>query len=381
MTSRIFFIIILIANGFIGFTQASLSGDNAVKEQAAVNNIKSKLSAPFGVSGLSNFISNVSVCSFFREGVNGKLELHGKFKAGWTGGLTIDQKIGKTDEQALPLSLTGISPGTTLQINLQKMLWHPGFNRLSDEEILKMNNAQQAFAKRNNIPDPRTIGLRDISINGTAAEKKMALTAFNDVSFKEPVFINAKLGFTKTSFSYTTDSIDLKEVNDAYVSPTFTISLIKALGSGFNVAGFVALSYNYSENYTAAQDVTFSIPFGSTSNYYTSTLAFGKPAKHTNNSVIAEYRKNIEIKSQNGDVSNLAIAPSVTVNIDGKMLSAFVPVYFIKNSDEHGKLLNNLQGGVRFGYITSTQGKFTSFNKGFLAQVIISAPLDFLDNL
>jgi len=379
MKCRILIVIIFIGNSFI--TLAQDSSLNGITKQAAENSIKSKLASPFGAAALSNFISNISVSSVLKEGVNGKIELRGKFKAGWIGGLSIDQKIGKIGEEAAPLSITGISPGTTVQLNLQKMFWHPSF-RMSDAQVAKLNSAEEAYAKRNNIDDFLTVGLRDISINGLEIEKKMALDAFNTIHFREPVFVNAAIGFTKTSFSYTTDSVNLTQVNNAYVTPTFTISVIKALGSGFKVGGYFAISYNYSESYTAADDITFNIPFGTTSNYYSNTLAFGKPGKQTINTLIVEYRQNIFIKNGNRSVSNIAISPSVNWNIDGKMMGAFLPVYFIRGADDRGKLLDGLQGGMRFGYISSTEkGNAASFSKGFTAQLIISAPLDFLNSL
>jgi hypothetical protein len=383
MTRTILIIVILITNGSISFAQNPLRAeDNSIRKQAAVNNIKSKLSSPFGTAALSNFISNISLSSFLQEGVNGKIELHGKFKYGWTGGLSIDQKISKVDKEASPFSLTGISPGTTVQVNLQKMLWKPTFDDLSDAQIKKINDAETEYAKRNKIADARMVGLREISINGTEKEKRMALEAFNAASFKEPFFVNAKFGFTKTSFTYTTDSVNLTQASDAYITPTFSFSLVKAIGSGFNVSGYFAVSYSYSENYKAADALTFNIPFGTTPNYYSNTLAFGKPAKQISNLLTAEFRKNIFINNGNRNPSNIAISPAVNVDMNNKMLGLFLPVYFIRGADEKGKLLDGLQGGVRFGYLTSTEsGQFRSFNKGFIAQLIISAPLDFLDIL
>jgi hypothetical protein len=57
-------------------------------------------------------------------------------------------------------------------------------------------------------------------------------------------------------------------------------------------------------------------------------------------------------------------------------------VYLIRGADEKGKLLEGLQGGVRFGYITNTRsGQWASFKDAFIAQLIISQPLNFLDRL
>lgn len=379
MRRKILLLTIFIADVFIVSAQNRLSApDDSIRQEATSNAVKSKLSSPLGAAALSNFVSAIHVSSFFKAGVNGKIELQRQFKAGWTGGLSLDQKIGASDTEALPLSITGISPGTTVQLNLQKMIWHPGFDILSDEQVEMLNDVETAYAKRNNIADARTVSLRDIRNNGTDEEKKMAQDAFN-TGFEEPFFINAKVGFTKTSFTYTKDSINLSPLTEAYVTPTFTFSLIKVLGSGFNVSGYFALSYNYCINYTAATATTFSIPFGNTRNYYSSTISLGKPAKQMDNTITAEFRKNIFFKNENKNASNIAISPSVNYCIDSKLAGIFLPIYFIRGADANGKLLDGLQGGMRFGYVTNTlSGKLASFNKGFIAQLIVSAPLDFL---
>lgn len=372
---------VLLCYSYATFAQNRLGpAVDSIRKEATINAIKNKLATPFGTSGLSNFISNINVSSSFKEGVNGKIELHTKVKEGWAAGLSLDQKIGSNDQEALPLSLTGFSPGTTVQLNVQKMFWNPSFNFLSDEQVMQLNEIEKQYARRNNIDDYRQVTLRDIKMNGTDEEKRMALHAFNTAS-QEPLFVNARAGFTKTSFTYSVDSIRLRPVTDAFITPTFSISLIKVLGSGFNVSGYVSLSYNYSIYYQGGSEYTFNIPFGNTNNYYTSTLTFGKAVKQTANTVTAEYRRNIIIDGASGKSSNIAISPSVNMDIDAKMLGVFLPVYFIKGADENRKMLNNLQGGIRFGYITNTEGNFASFGKGFIAQLIISAPLDFLDVL
>ena len=379
MTRKILLVTIFIANGFMVSAQNRLSAsDDSIRREATSNAVKSKLSSPLGAAALSNFVSTVHASSFFKQGVNGKIELHKGFKAGWNAGLSLDQKIGTTDTEALPLSLTGISPGTTVLFNLQKMIWHPTFDILSDEQIQQLNDVETAYAKRNNIADARTVGLREIRNNGTDEEKKMALDAFNS-GFKEPFFVNAKVGFTKTAIMYSKDSFNLTPITDNFVTPTFTFSLVKVLGSGFNVSGYFALSYNYSVNYIGATATTFTIPFGNTRNYYSTTLSLGKPAKQMDNTITAEFRKNIFFKNANKSASNIVISPSVNYCIDSKAAAIFLPIYFIKGTDASGKLLDGLQGGLRFGYITNTlSGKFTNFNKGFNAQLIVSAPLDLL---
>jgi len=367
---------IIIAITFIFSAYMALGQNSVLIENAANKSIRSKTTSPFGAGSLSNLVSNVSVSSFFKEGVNGKIELQGKFNNRLSGGLTIDQKISKNSKVATPIDLTGISPGTTVKINFQKMFWKPSF-KMSDAEVAALNIVTHAYEARKGLATNQA-GLLEISKNGTDDEKKAAAEAFSKISFKEPAFINIDFGFTKTSFSYTTDSFSLKESKDDFVTPTLTISLIKILGKGFNVTGYAAISYNYSESYTSADDVTFTMPFGTSNNYYTSTLAFSVPKKETSHNVKVEFRKNLFTKNSN----NFAISPSIILGINSKKLSMFLPVYFIKAADDKGKLISGLQGGVRLGYTTSTEsGKVSNFKNGFIAQLIISQPLDFLSKL
>ncbi len=377
MNLRLWVLIIVYINFYKGTAQSILKGPNSTfAENAANNNLRSKLSVPFGAGSLPNMFSNVSVSSFFKEGVNGKIELQGKLGSRFSGGLTIDQKIGKSTKAAIPLALSGISPGTTVRLNIQKRFWQPSFN-LSDNQIADLNKVTNAYEKRKGIP-VNTAGLREISLDGTEEEKTLAFDVFNTVSFKEPWIINAEIGFTKTSFLYATDSFTLDENEDAFISPAFTVSLIKAFGKGFRVAGYAALSYMYSENYIAAEELTFTIPFGTSTNFYTSTLSFGLPRRQVIHNVTGEFRYNILARNNR----TIAISPSGTFAVNSKKLSVFVPVYFISGSDDKGKLIDGLQGGVRFGYITSTQaGKVSSFSNGFIAQLIISQPLDILSKL
>jgi hypothetical protein len=148
MTRRLLLIIFFGVNALTMAAQNRLSdSDDSIRQEATSNAIKGKLSTPFGAAALSNFVSGIHVSSFFKQGVNGNIELHKQFKAGWTGGLSLDQQIGSTDKEALPLSLTGVSPGTTIQFNLQKMFWHPGFDKLSDEQIQQLSDVEKAMQK------------------------------------------------------------------------------------------------------------------------------------------------------------------------------------------------------------------------------------------
>lgn len=383
MRLKLIISIIFLFNAYVGSAQVSPMGDidSTFEDTMHIKEVRAQAFTPFGLSSISNFFSNISISSFFNEGVNGKIELQGRFNSRWSGGLSIDQKIGKNDKAAIPLALSGISPGTTVAFNVQKITWKPkfDFSKLSDQEVAKKDKIQDMYAKRNGIADPRTIGLRDLYINGTNEEKRLALAVFESRHFKQPFLANFKVGFTKTAFSYSTDSATLKTVDNAFITPTVTFSLIKTLGAAFKVTGFIALSYNFSESYNAADDMSFNIPFGTTGNYYTNTLSFGVPTKRTSNNVMLELRQNIYTQFKGGNLMNIAVSPSATLDINNKKFGIFLPVYLIRGSDKDGKLIDGLQGGIRFGYITSTEsGKVSSFKNGISAQLMVSQPLDFI---
>lgn len=339
-----------------------------------VSDVAEKSFSPFGGGSLSNFISNVSIASYFEQGVKGRIEIQRKTSSKWNGGLSVEQTIGKSDKQSVPLSLAGISSGTTVEINVIKLFWKPSF-KLDDEEIGKLDKITQGFSDRNNDKlDSRTIGLLDLFKYGTEAEKRAALGAFDAKKFKTPIFIEFKPGFTKTSFSYSTDSVKLSAVKEQFITPSVTVSLVKPIGKSFSVTGYLAVSYTYSESYTASDEMSFNVPFGNTGNFYSNTVAFGKPTKSTTNNISVEYRQNIS--GRNSDGVALALSPLATFGIDNKNMGVFLPIYLIRGINKDGDLLEGLQAGVRFGYTTSIESdQVSSFKEGFIAQLIISQPL------
>ena len=96
MNSKILILFLLVLN-FTAYKSFAQSDENVIDSSNAdkihVKGIKAQTFSPFGAgNGLSNFISNISVSSFFKEGVNGKIELQGKFDNRWSGGISIDQR-------------------------------------------------------------------------------------------------------------------------------------------------------------------------------------------------------------------------------------------------------------------------------------------------
>jgi len=380
----------------------------AINKSSTLADNKHKSFTPFGTGALSNFFSNLNLSSTYKEGVNGKIELAKQFSDRTSGNFYVDQKIGKNDEEATPIDLSGISPGTTAGFGFQGMLpWHPErhVRKMTNKEVSLLDViADRQAQRRNRAPakdtcscwdtlhingslayrvhhqprqiDPRTLDVQKIYQHADSIEKIMLRPYLKAIARSTPWYYSLKASITKTSFTYATDSATLKQIKEGYITPTLSAAIVKTLGNPFRLTGYVALKYTYSESYKAADDLSFTLPFGTTGNFYSKTMAFGKPKKKTTNNVTTEYRQNLFNRK---DDNILAIAPSVTVGIDSKVLDIELPVYFIHGRDDKGNLLKSLQGGVRFGYSTQTDEQWASFKDGLTAQLIVSEPLDVLN--
>lgn len=315
---------------------------------------------PNGNGAFSNVISNISLSSALEQGVNGKAEL----KAGgrsWNGGLSVDQKIGKTANKATIFDFNkGVSPGTTIGFNLQYMNWNPEY---SAAERAAFRDVKAEFRKDNPSVTDLQASRNYILENGTEEQKRK----LGKISNRNPVFYNLTVSFTKAKFSYTTDSVSLKKREETHFSPNLGFTV----GFPFSVKNYIAFSYTFSESYQSADEMEFSQKFGTTNNTFTQTLSFGNPKYSRDHRVTAEYRQ--AFNSDSGPV--LAIAPALTYGIESRKMAVTLPVYFIRGKTKEGKV-NGLQGGINFGYLSNVRDKWTRFQEGFGAQFIISAPFD-----
>lgn len=312
---------------------------------------------PFGGSGLSNIISNISVVSTFNEGQNAKAEL--KFsKNDWSAfGITIDQKITKGTSIATPIDLiNGLSSGTKVGFNIQHGSWNA---KLKNQDRKKLNTLLNQYAKRTK-KERASLNDEDIQKNGTIRER----IRLRKISMRSPVFFNVQAFMEKTSFTYATDSIKLTSIESNYITPSVIGSLmIPKIHSN----SFWILNYSFSQNYNAGSDITLSQPFGTTKNYVNQSVTFGEPTKATSNKLSVEWRKGFI--NRDGKLS-FVIDPSVLLNFAKNRLTVTCPVYLIPGQVDKAKIAG-LQGGFLLGW--SSGG---SFSDNFGAQLFVSAPFD-----
>jgi hypothetical protein len=337
-------------------------------KEREISNYKFSNFQPFGQGSLSNFISNISLSSAFNEGESGKIDFNYTDKKLLTIGIALNQKLDENSEEAIPIDLGGLSPGTTVEFTLQKLIWDPV---LTEEDFKSFDDVRNEYSKSHIITDPRLITVMDIYSNCSKEELKK----LTQIKFKKPVFINFKYSITKSQFSYATDSFNLAKIEENYITPSFSASVGLPLSKKLLNSDYLSLTYIYSINYKTGDEYDFIRPFGSSNNFYGQTLTFGKPLKKIDNRLSLEWRVNLKTK-----ILNLAFAPTGIYGFNSKMAGLSVPIYFINGlDDEKSDKPKPLQGGVRLGYSTGFEGgKMSKFKDGFTAQLIISKPFELI---
>ncbi|HAQ37596.1 MAG TPA: hypothetical protein PLU49_09095 [Saprospiraceae bacterium] len=328
-----------------------------------LNNILNRNMSPNGNGTMPNFISNFSLVSSFSEGENGKIELKYVTPQKLIMGLQVDQKISKSDKTAVPFELDGLSPGTTISLNIGKLFWEN--IELPSKYFDLFMNEKEMYCRENEINGDSCKNIM-LSELGPKFQNRIAS------KLRKPIIINIKGSLTKSEYNYTNDSIFLIENSNSYLTPSISFSFIRPIGS-LSIYGYLAFSYNYSEYYTSGENLSFLIPFGKTPNYFNKSVTFGKPTKEVDNKINIEYRRNFPYKIDS-ESKTFAVSLSTTYGFNSETFAISIPVYFINGADDKGKILG-LQGGVKFSYITNTK-ELKSFKDGFNVQLLVALPFD-----
>ncbi|CAM3954630.1 hypothetical protein SAMN06265348_104166 [Pedobacter westerhofensis] len=348
--------IVLTTASFSGFSQERSAAEKEMLEKRE-SQVKAANFTPNGNGAFSNVISNLSLSSELEKGVKGNAELKAGGKS-WNGGLSLEQNIGKTATKATIFDFRkGLTPGTTIALNIQYMNWNPEYTAA---ERRAFNDVKAEFRRNNPAVSDLTADRNYMMENGTEKQKLI----LKKISNRNPVFYNLSVAFNKAKFSYATDSVSLKKKEETHFTPNVGFTV----GFPFSVKNYLAFSYHFSKTYESADEMEFSRKFGTTNNTFSQTLSFGSPEYSRDHKVTAEYRQSFNNKGDTEPI--LAIAPAVTYGIESEKVAFTLPLYFIKGKTK------GLQGGVNFGYLTSVKNKWTSFQEGFGAQFIISAPFE-----
>lgn len=326
--------------------------------------VKSTLYSSNGRSTILNPVSNFSISSQFEKGTSGKVDLKLPFdKNEWTQlNLSAEQKITSGSTEATPFNLEGISPNSTISIGLQSMLWRPKPTSRAFKEYYQEIGLD--FLKRNHRPETDINNLMKGEFDAEALNKLGRQT------IRQPLFFNIKASFSKSNFKYSTDSITFKGISENKLNTSLSASIIKFLCTN-SLQQILSLNFKYEDYYTSGDSKDFLMQFGTTANYVSNNVVFGPP-KHSFDKLISlEYKMG---KINESNIFLFGLAPSATYSIQEKNLAFQMPFYFLPTKDEKGNL-KSLNGGISFGYLTSTKnGKWTAFKDGFAFELFIGLP-------
>lgn len=331
-------------------------------------NIKQTLYSPSDKSTILNPVSNFSISSEFQKGTSGKVDLRLPLdKSEWIQlNISAKQKITEGTTEATPFNIHGISPNSTISIGFQSMFWRPKPSGSAFAEFYQ--EIGKDFLKRHGRPENEINSLMKGEFDEEALNKLGART------IRQPLFFNINFSFSKNTFNYTTDSIKLNNFNENKISTSISASVIKVL-SIKALQQVISINFNYEDYYKGGDPNNFLMKFGSTTNYISNNIAFGSP-KHIFDKLFSlEYKLGKTKDSSN--VFLFGLAPSITYSFEQKNLAFQVPVYFVPNKDEKGNP-KGLTGGISLGYLTSTDGNWSSFNKGFAFELFIGLPFNIL---
>ncbi len=376
--------------------------------------------------------STTSNSSFINDNANVSLESDfgdgsGSVSAAWTKrnftlSGEVKQPFQEKPKELTPLSLDGLSSGTSVKLGMQL-----NFSRLkSDTEIdslfkkIKKTFYLKKYADSIKIPCCDSDLITEIkndktnyyykkkygkivkidSLKKLGCCYKDSMTVFylkdtlyrhdyaeinqidfNDLDsaskadFLESIFVktwlvNASASISKAGFDYIKDSFSINPVLDeTHINKSYKLVIGRILNaeSSDNMS-VLALSCVYSKTFEdGSEPVDYNFPIGNLGASYSKKVSIGTPSLKGNTRLALEWRKKVS--------AHVAFSPSVSYQFTKKSLAAVLPVYIFQFKKD-GKIAG-LQGGLKLGYITQTnESKLTSFSKGFSAGVFIAAPFD-----
>ena len=284
------------------------------KEKVQLSNI---LTTPTGTSSnTTNPNSGVGLSTSFNH-TDATVQFGATSMHGFTYNLSLKQTVTGADSVAVPLNLTGITSGSILKFSLQNTL-HNGKGRAI-------------------------------------------------------VFYNVTATYNPKSYSYATDSFSLTEVQTNKDNYSFDGTLGAVINNrNGNFTNLFSANIAYSDVYKSAGNMSFSVPFGTSGNYYNvNDLAFGAPKETTSWVGTFEWKGGIS----NGIANSYKFGWALDYSTDfSGRYSIKLPIYFINGNEEK---TTGLDGGIRLGYTNNTKdGKEMKS-----MEIFITTPFQILNNL
>lgn len=269
--------------------------------------------------------------------------------------LNISTPISKKGQQVKPLTISGLTNNSTVNIGAQKIFWGNGlthdinlYNKAVEEwKQKKRKEANYAYLSDSDKKDlERT--LNDFSEDDFTAAEKSHFEKAAGIKWGITYFIGGKLGFEQQDFNYLIDSaksFQTNELSKTALTATFSLGIINKQG------GTYAVTYAFKMGYQASNSMTFSIPTSSGA-FVQEDLNPTPPSEQISNKVRLEYLSG----GKSGSI--FRINPNLNFEFNQKLMSFEFPLYFLTSDDKK----TNFNGGIYAGYVSDKDFTF-NFNK------------------
>jgi hypothetical protein len=322
-----------------GFSQVIIvQANDAQKSQIPTKTIQS--------SNNSGFLSYNSFTKLTatNDGISAQGNINYSIKPSFSLNLDISTPVTSKTQMVKPLSLSGLSNGSSINFGTQFIKWGSGF----EYSQTNYNSAITAVGG-----DPANFNYDNLTPDQQKIFDRVA-----NISWGKAYFLGAKLGFEQQSFKYTTDFITFTEQEQSEL--TFKASVQVGI---LKESGIFALNFTYKEGYQTQDPVKYYIPFGAPGTLIEKNLIPGAP-KHYNSEKLR-----VEFLSSGHKQNSLRLNPNLNIEFSQKLLSFELPVYFL-TSDQNKA---NFNGGVYAGYVSDSNFKLNSNKNNFGFGVFIGA--------
>lgn len=331
-----------------------LAAVKLVLSQSKDETTKTVTSRTIQSSNKSGFLSNNNFTKLnaTNEGTSAEANINYSIEA-WNWSLKASTPISQKGQRVKPLTLGGLSNGSTLDLGVQKIFWAV--------DDLKWNPKSFAAARKaigKDTGDFKTKGLTEL--------EKAKFYEIADINWGTAIFVGLEGGLEQQDFKYVTNQTTF--ANEETDKTALNISASFGVLSEW---GIVAAKFTHKSGYQADDPIKYYIPVNSTGVQIEKELSPSAPQHQNSEKLRIEFLSIGKPKIKDDEVkrSPFRINPNLNFEFNQKLFSFEFPVYFLTSDNER----TNFNGGIYAGYVSDKNWSFNTDNKNFAFGVFIGA--------
>lgn len=319
-----------------GYSQSGME----IKDSVTIAHVKKiKPSQTIQSSGHSGFIAyqNFSKLTATNNGTLAEANINYVNKDAVNFNLYVSTPLSSSTQQVKPLTISGLTNNTSVNIGVQKICWGHNFKW---EDNTAYNKAIESVGGN----------IMDFNYDSLSREQKEKFDQIAKIKWGTAIYLGGKAGFEQQDFNYLLDSSISYATGEKSKA---ALVLSATFGILYNKGNF-AVTYTHKNGYQADDPLKFSIPI-SRGGFVEKELSPGPPSHQISNKI------RFEFLSTGGEGKHFRTNPNINIELNQKFLSFELPVYFLKTDDK----VPSLNGGIYAGYLSDKNFTF-NFRKGNL---------------